>query len=245
MADEKVVPAGTPIIINTSAPAKSDEPSQLRDGREKREAELAEARSKGANDILKSLGVKKSERARLVEEIKAGRMKIAEVKQEAEAAKTQAAEAKAEADAFKPYKDQVDQLTQALREYADAEFAQLPEPLQKSIVDMKLDDPRQRLDMIKVFKKNGVIGLKPSEATGGNSQVATEKKTETPKAEAKKPNPSTTMASSPKGSDAPGGQSLNYYETWRQLKDSGQDFLAAQYLNLHMVKVMEQRPKNS
>lgn len=240
MADEKVVPAGTPIIINTTAPAKADEPSQLRDGREKREAELAEARSKGANDILKSLGVKKSERARLVEEIKAGRMKIAEVKQEAEAAKTQAAAAQAEADAFKPYKDQVDQLTQALREYADAEFAQLPEPLQKSIVDMKLDDPRQRLDMIKVFKKNGVLGMKPAEATAGNSQVTEQAKP----AETKKPNPSTTMATTPKGADAPGGQSMNYYETWRQLKDGGQDFLAAQYLNLHMVKIMEQRPKN-
>lgn len=243
MADENKtsVPAGSTIIINASEKSKADEPSQLRDGREKREAELAEARSKGANDILKSLGVKKSERARLVEEIKAGRMKIAEVKQEAEAAKTQAAAAQAEADAFKPYKDQVDQLTAALREYADGEFAQLPEPLQKSLVDMKLDDPRQRLDMIKVFKKNGVLdSMKPSEATAGNSQVQTEKKTE-----AKKPNPSNTMATPPKGSDAPGGQSLNYYETWRNLKDSGQDFLAAQYLNLHMGKIMEQRPKNS
>lgn len=235
MADQVVTNQAQPIILKVEAatPAPVDN-SDAR--REKRESKIADAKAEGANEVLKSLGVKKSERSRMIEEIRGGRMKLAEAKDAAAAANQAAAkldaESQAQADAFKPWKDQVEQLTGALKEYADAEFNALPEAFQKTIVEMKLDDPQKRLDMIKVFKKTGVLG--------GATQAA--KTEETAPAAKKTPAPSTTMATPPGAKDSPAGQALNYYEQWKAMSDRGEHYLAAQYMNAYSQKIMEQRP---
>jgi hypothetical protein len=239
MSDQvPVIPAGSPVHINLNSPAPA-EPVQLREGKvSKREEALAEAKSQGANDVLKSLGIKKAERGRMIEAIRAGRMKLAEAKEEAAAAKQEVVAKTAEVDAFKPYKDQVEQLTGKLKEYADQEFGTLPEAFQKTLVDMKLDDPAARLDMIKVWKKNGVI-------TAAQAQAATTAVT----SEAAKPasaagtKPSNTMAQTPADVKTIPGPAANHYEQWKQLTDSNQHFLAAQYFQAHQIKILEQLPK--
>lgn len=229
MSDELKIPAGSPVNINLGAAAPAAPVVESESKSAKREAAEAKAKAQGQNEVLKALGVKKSERARVLEEVKAGRIKLAETKAELEDARAQAAAATQQVDAFKPYKDQVEQLTGALKEYADAEFSALPEAFQKTLVEMKLDDPRQRLDMIKVFKKTGILGATQAAKT---DEAATKKTV----------SPSTTMAAAPNAKDSPSGQALNYYEQWKRLTDSGQSFLAAQYMNVHMQKIIDQRP---
>lgn len=234
--ETKTVPAGSPVTINVAAPAKTEkvaEPEQLAEAkRARREQREAAARAEGANEILKELGVKKSDRARMIEQIKDGRVKLAEVREELEAAKKASTEAKAEVDAFKPYKDQVEQLSNTLKKYADLEFAALPEPFQKALADMKLEDPKARLDMIEVWKKNGII-------TPAQAKEAVKEVKEAPKPA---PIPSNTMATAPSVT-SPAGPTMNHYEVWQQLSSSGQHFLAAQYFDAHSRKILEQRPK--
>src|SRR6266852_6048000 len=117
----------------------------------------------------------------MIEEIKAGRLKLAQAKEEVE-------NAKAEVDAFKPFKDQVEQLTSTLKKYADQEFSTLPEPFQKALAAMKLDDPKARLDMIEVWKSTGVITA--TQAKEAKTEVKTE-------ATATVTKPSNTMAAVP------------------------------------------------
>lgn len=235
MADQNqtTVPAGSPIVINVppTASASAEKVESKESKREKREAKMAEAKAEGANEVLKSLGVKKRDRARLIEEVKAGRYKLAEQKEETKAAQEQATQAQAQVDALAPFKAQVEALTGKLKSYADAEFNALPEAFQKTIVEMKLDDPAARLDMINVFKRTGVLG----------AQTAATSATEKP-AEQKKAAPSTTMGQAPTNV-AQTGQAFNHYETWKAMTDRGEDYIAAQYFNLHMRKILEQRPK--
>lgn len=244
MADEKQV---QPIVINVpptpapSAPAASNEPPQLRDGREKREADLAEARAKGANEVLKGLGVRKSERARMIEEIRAGRVKLAEAKDVAAAANQAAAQVDDQAQAATAAQEaaakEAEGLRTALKKYADQEFAALPESFQKTITEMKLDDPQKRLEMIDVFKRTGLLSAAAGaavEAAAGAAKPADAKPAE------KKP--ATTMAK-PADQASPPGQAMNAYETWRAMTDRGEHWLAAQYLNAHQVQIFEQRPK--
>ncbi len=237
MSDElKVgtIPAGSPVTINLTQPAapapateKRAEPEQLAEAKKaKREAKLAAARDAGADEMLDKLGVKKSERARMVEEIKAGRLKLAQAKEEVVAAKT-------ELDTLKPYKDQLEQITATLKKYADQEFSTLPEPFQKALAAMKLEDPKARLDMIEVWKSTGVI-------TATQAKDATKDVKETAAATA--PKPSNTMAAA-SGAASPAGPVMNHYEHWKQLQTQGQPFLAAQYWNAHQIKILEQRPK--
>ncbi len=225
MSEKLEIPAGSPVNINLSAAPAAPVESESKSA--KREAQLSEAKTQGANEVLKGLGVKKAERARMIEEIRGGRMKLAEAKQEAEEAKAQVAAKAAEVDAFKPYKDQVDQLTGALKKYADAEFAALPEAFQKVIVDMKLDEPNKRLEMIEILKRNGAV-------------AATAAPTPTPAPAVK---PSNTMAQTPAEIKTPAGPAANHYEQWKQLSESNQHYLAAQYFNAHQIKILEQRPK--
>lgn len=231
MADQTAVPvpAGSTIVLNTTPAPAATEDKESRSA--KREAKIAEAKQEGANEVLKSLGVKKRDRARMIEEIRGGRVKLAEAKEETQAAQAQAAQAQAQVDALAPFKAQVEALTGKLKSYADAEFSALPEPFQKTIVEMKLDDPAARLDMINVFKRTGVLGIK-----------ADEKPADAKPADQKKVAPSTTMGQAPTNV-AQTGQAFNHYETWKAMTDRGEHFLAAQYFNLHMAKVLEQRPK--
>lgn len=232
---DQVTTTQQPIVLKVEAATPAAPVEDRESRREKRESKIAEAKMEGANEVLKSLGVKKSERARMIEEIRGGRMKLAEAKDAAAAANQAAAkidaDAQAQADAFKPWKDQVEQLSSALKEYADAEFSALPEPFQKTIVEMKLDDPQKRLDMIKVFKKTGVLGATSATKTDETAPVAK-----------KPPAPSTTMATTPGAKDSPTGQAMNYYEQWKAMSDRGEHYLAAQYMNVYSQKIMEQRP---
>lgn len=232
-----------PIIINvpptTATPSAPLEPVEAK--RAKREARIAEAKSEGANEVLKSLGVKKRERARILEEVKAGRMKLAEAKEVASTANQVAVQATtAVSDASKATdaaKAEAETLRTTLKKYADAEFAALPESFQKAIVEMKLDDPQKRLDAIDVFKRTGVLAAGVSAAAAASS-TTTETKVET-KTETKKP--STTLATPP-DQRSPAGASLNYYETWKAMSDRGETWLAAQYLHANQVKILAQRP---
>lgn len=244
MGDEnKLIPAGTPIIINAvPQAAPTNEPAQLREGRVRREDELAEAKAKGANEVLKGLGVAKSDRARMIEEIRAGRVRLAEAKEAAVAANQVAAQVDADAAAKAAAQEaatkEAESLRTSLKKYADQEFAALPESFQKTITEMKLDDPQKRLEMIDVFKRTGLL----SAALGQAAAPAVENKGAPPTVVAP-PAPSNTMAKPPATISAPGA-ALNYYETWKSMTDRGDHWLAAQYLHAHQAKILEQRPQN-
>lgn len=249
MSDEnKVIPAGTPIIINTvpTTPA-SAEPVQLREGRERREAELAEAHAKGANEVLKGLGVKKSERARMIEEIRAGRVRLAEARDAAVAANQVAAQVDSDSAAIAAAqgaaKAEAEALRASLKKYADQEFAALPETFQKTINEMKLDDPQKRLEMIDVFKRTGLLSAAAGAATTATEAKPADAKPAAPASVVKPVQPSTTLAQPPAATSPPGA-TLNYYETWKSMTDRGEHWLAAQYLQAHQVKILEQRPQN-
>lgn len=237
MADQN--PNTQPIIVNLPpqalAPAAPVETTEAK--RAKREARIAEAKVEGQNEILKSLGVKKRERGRVLEEVKAGRVKLAEAKEAAATANQVVAQvdaaAAAAAAAQEASKAEADSLRTVLKKYADAEFAALPESFQKAIVEMKLDDPQKRLDAIDVFKRTGLLSAGVSAAAAATQTTATEKPTE------KKP--STTMATPP-AQTSPTGASLNYYETWKAMTNRGEHYVAAQYLHAHQMKILEQRP---
>lgn len=241
MAEEtKPVPAAAPAPAPAAAPSAAPAPSKagkadlaeaLRDvlkpsKREKQAARVAEAEARGQNEVLKGLGVKKSERARMLEEIKAGRIELAEKKKEAVEAKAQVAAKAAEVDALKPYQER-------MKKYADAEFESLPEKYQKALAEMKIDDPMRRLDMIELWKRTGVI-----EAPAATKEATKPGATTT--APTAKPSSTLAAAAPPAASPLP---TLNHYETWKQMKDSGQTFMAAQYLEAHQKKILEQRPK--
>lgn len=237
MSETVQIPAGSPVNINLGSPAPAviAEPSQLREGREAKRDEKAKA--EGVNDVLKALGVKKDARSRMLEEIKGGRVKLAEIKAELVQTKAKVEEKVAEVDAFKPYKDQVESLSNTLKEYADAEFAALPEEFQKFLVDMKTEDPKARLDAIKSLKKSGAL-------TAGQAKTATEAVKDETKGE-KKTQSSNTLGQSPNDVKTPTGPAQNHYEQWKQLTDSNQHFLAAQYMQVHQNKILEQMPKPS
>lgn len=249
MGDENKIPAGTPIIINAvpaaPAPTPAAEPTQLREGRERRESELAEARAKGANEVLKGLGVPKSDRARMIEEIRAGRVKVAVAQETAAAANQVAAQVDAQAQAATAAQEaaakEAEALRASLKKYADQEFAALPETFQKTINEMKLDDPQKRLEMIDVFKRTGLLSAAAGAAVKPADPPADASKPAAP-ASVVRP-PSTTMAQQPAVTSPPGA-TMNYYETWKAMTDRGDHWLAAQYLHAHQVKILEQRPQN-
>ena len=174
--------------------------------REKRAAELASAEDRGANGVLKDLGVKKAERARMMEEIKAGKVALNARQQEADLLRREATEAKAAVDKANPY-------VERMKQFADAEYEALPESFQKALTDMSIEDPLERLKMIDIWKKNGVMqGTTASAGTGAKSVAKS----------------ATTMGAS--GPAAPkSGPAMTHEEVWRSLRDRGSRFEAAQY----------------
>jgi hypothetical protein len=227
MADEVVTTA--PAV---AAPVVAEKPSKvvapvpvldaLREAlaptKKEREAGIkAKAEAKGANEVLKAAGVKKSDRARMLEELKAGRVELSAVKQQAAAAAAKVEAVTAEAAALTPYVDR-------MKKYADTEFAGLPESFQKTLAAMKLDDPMKRLDMIDLWRANGVLPAGTAAAV-------------VPVVESKGP-ANTTAATNP---TAPkNGATLTHAEQWKAMKAAGQDFAAAQFYNLHRTKISEQ-----
>lgn len=189
-----------------SALEKLVEPSK----REKRAARIEQAEADGANGVLKGLGVKKAERSRMLEEIKAGKVEIAARRIEAETAKAEAIAAKATIEKSNPY-------VERMKVFADEAYEALPEAFQKALTDMGMNDPLERLKVIDVWKKNGVVDGAPSSSTAKASDKAV-------------PKPATTLGAS--GPAAPkAGPALNYLEMYQSLKNSGQKILAAQYWN--------------
>lgn len=231
MADEVVTTAPAvpvPAPAKTDTPAvkgKSDALDALREvlqpvtEKQKRAERLAKAEAKGANEVLKGLGVKKSERARMLEEIKTGKVTIAEAKKQAEDATAKAQAATAELDAIKPYRD-------ALKEFADATFAELPESAQRFIAAQKVEDPIARMQLIKTMRETGMLSAAQAKdaATKPESKGA-----------------STTIAA-PNPVPPKSGPTLNYYEQWQALKAAGDKLGAAAFRRQYGVKIDEQTP---
>jgi hypothetical protein len=233
MSEDQKSNAAAPVVINVQK-AEGDAPAApAPDAKAIKKAKgkafekgIELGKDKGANQVLKGLGVKKSERERVLEDLKAGRLELAQKKQEladakaaAEAEKAKATKATQTAESLKPYQDR-------LKKYADQEFAQLPEPYQKTLADMGIEDPMRRLDTIEMWRKNGVLQAAAS---------AAEAKPAAP------PKTSSTMANVTPPAPAPAGDK-NHFEQWKALKDSGQTVLAAQYYAAYSRKIIEQRP---
>lgn len=230
-------PASTPAqsAKTASAPPKADALEALREvlqpvtEKQRRAERLAKAEAKGANEVLKTLGVKKSERARVMEELKAGKLKLAEAAAETADAKAKADQAAADAARAKGEMEKLTPYVERMKKYADSEYAALPEAFQKSLVDMKIEDPIARLDMIEIWKKNGALAATAAAASPGAKPQATSK-------------PSATMAAATPPNASPVA-TLNYFEQWNQLKESGQAFAAAQFFQIHGKKILEQKPR--
>ena len=209
-ATKAVSKAASKTEIKTSKLASALERLVEPTKREKRAAQLVEAEARGANALMKDLGVKKSERARMMEEIKAGKVALNARQQEAAEAKAEAAEAKAAVEKANPY-------VERMKLVADAEYESLPESFQKSLTDMSIEDPLERLRMIDIWKKNGALQGAPS--TTSVMGKATTK-------------PATTMGAS--GPAAPrSGPAMTHEDTWRSLRNAGRAFDAAQYYQAH------------
>jgi hypothetical protein len=234
MADESA-PVATPAPAPVSAPAAQASKSEslieglrelVKPSKREKEAELkAKAEAKGANTVLKGLGVKKSDRARMIEEIKEGRLEIAKRREETAAALAVAATAKQEVDKTKAEASALTPYVELAKRVADQEFAALPESFQKSLADMKIEEPLARMEMISIWKKNGVIS---------GAAAA-------PKADPKAPNPATTMAVGNPAA-AKTGATLNHYEQWQALRSAGDKMGAAAFRKQFAIKIDEQTP---
>lgn len=145
-------------------------------------------RAKGANEVLKELGVdSKKDRRAALEDIKAGRLQLSKKEQEVADAK---AKADAEAAKLKPLEEKLAAKDATLKKYADAEFAKLPENVQKAVAERFGDDPQARLDGIEWMQKHSLV---PSPVLTPEQKAKAEE--EAKKAAANKPaNPATTIA---------------------------------------------------
>lgn len=262
MAEVEATPEpATPAPAPRAAPAKPSKGGgfvealreAIKPSKKERQAQIrAEAEEKGANTVLKGLGVKKSERARMLEQIKDGKFQLSAAEERAQAATAEAAAAKnaatsaaAEADALKP-------MVARLKKMADREFAALPEPLQKTLIAQKIDDPMQRLDQIEIWKETKVLEAFAGQAaapaaptvppvvqpTADNKPVDGAPVIPQPKV----PNPSNTLATGTPTPPKPSA-TLNHYEQWQEYKNSGQKMLAANFFKTHQAKILEQQPK--
>lgn len=225
------VPAGSPIIINTTAPAPASAPSKIADdggdqGFQKMSAKqfnqrLAEAEEAGAKKLLKELGINKADRKSALEEIREGRMALTKKEKEIMAAK-------AEAEALKPKAAKTDELENELKLYADEMFANLPESLQKYIAETVADSPAARL---KAMRAARTAGLAPNFKDASKGE------------EAPKPaNPSTTVAQPGPATPKPVG-TLNHYETWKELQRQGRGAQAANYYMMYAKAIDKEWPR--
>jgi hypothetical protein len=210
-----------PTAVATPAPAKPVQSDTvvdqlrkaLKPSKKERAAELkTKAETKGANSVLRELGVKKSERARVLEELKAGKLRLADAAQESAEAKATAAQATSDAEASKAeiaiLKAQSAEKDALLKGWADEQFNALPEELQKFIAATAGESLDARLKAIKTAKESGLITVK--EAAAATAQA---------KGEAKPVKPSTTsVAVNPKAlrpEASPGPKQI-----WQQMRES-------------------------
>lgn len=228
MSDEvksTTVPAGTPVNINVSSPARED----FKGMSEKQFTErLKEAEEAGVKRLLKDLGIEKKDRKAALEEIREGRMALSKKEQEVKAAK-------AEAEALKPKVDAASkrtaELENELKAYVDDIYNNAPENVQKFIAATTSDDVAARMKALRAAKEAGLFT--PTQAFAAKEAAK-------PVVEAKPANPATTMApDGPAAPKTPG--TLNHYETWMELKKSGQTVLAAQFYSKFDKTIEAQR----
>lgn len=232
--------ASAPVVVNkTESPApKADALSALREvlqpvtEKQKRQERIAKAEAKGANEVLKGLGVKKSERARMLEEIKSGKVQLNAANEQAGEFKSRAEKAEAE---LKALKDRASAYESLAKSYADDQFNALPEPLQKYIAATAGDSLDARLKAIKTAKESGLIDAK--EAAAATAQV---------KSEAKPAKPADTSKATQPKAPSPAGE-LTHKQVWQQMrapKDGeshgeriARERLAAQYYAAHQISI--------
>jgi len=220
MADENAPATGAPAAVAQPAPKAQQNAKPvvealreaLKPTKREREAELkAKAEAKGANGLLKDLGVKgKSERARMLDQIKDGKVRLADANEQASAATAASAAEKARADKaeaeLKAMKEQIGAYESLAKTYADEQFAALPEGLQKFIAATAGDSLEARLKAIKTAKDSGLITVK--EAAAASAQAKTD---------ARPANPANTSnATNPKAPPATANPTPK--QTWEQMR---------------------------
>jgi len=222
-----VIQASTPATATPAPAAPKGDDDFSRMSSKQFKQRLEEARESGARQLLKELGVEKGDRKEAIKQIKDKQLML--TKREAEVA-----EAKAQAAALQPVADEASALKSELKAYADEQFAALPEALQKFIAATSTEDPGSRLKAMRAAREAGLV---PTSAAAPVTPAATPAATET-----KAPNPSTTMADSGPPTPKPAG-SLDHFEKWKGLVDSGQTIMAALYHQQFGRAIEASRPK--
>jgi hypothetical protein len=146
MADETTTPAATP--ASTAAPEQptSDEVKLSSKALKER---LDEERGKGRSNVLKELGFEK------LSDLQA----VLKLHKETEDAKLSENERlKKQLDEWKPKLERVSVLEERVREWADTQFAALPSNIQEAVDDIAGGNAEERLRVIAMFKKRGLIG---------------------------------------------------------------------------------------
>lgn len=181
---------------------------------------LEREREKGARDLLKELGVdSKKDRRAALKEISEGRLQLSKKEQEAADAK---AKADAEAAKLKPLEEKLKAKDEVLKRYADAEFAKLPENVQKAIAERFADDSQARLDGIEWMRKHGLL---PTAAVPAAGAAATTEP-------AKPPAPATTIAT-PGPAPTPPVGAQTAQQQYDALMRAGKTVAAASFASLH------------
>lgn len=224
-----IIPSGSPVVINVGG--RSTEPASKSEGqkpetvedwqrlsanREAFSARLAEEGQKGANRVLKSLGVPREERDAYFEQIKAGKLALAPKETVAAAARV------------KDLETRLEMQGKALKQYADAEFAKLPEAAQKYVAATTADDPAARLQAIETLFAHGLVQREVPAAA--------------PPAPAAAPKPATTIG--PNGpAQAPPSGSKTPFQQYQELSKQNR-FLAANFYQQHAKAIEASRPTN-